>query len=92
MIILKRSFFDKAAESCGVPKETVMDLTKLSFAENKELYVENHKGICEFSNTVIRIKTRFSIIKITGADFKISHINKYDLLIEGVFSDIVFEH
>ncbi len=89
---MKRSIFDRAAEYYGVPKETVMNLTKLSFAENKELYIENHRGICEYSDNIIRIKTKFCVIKITGADFKISHINKYDLLVEGVFSDIVFEH
>lgn len=89
---MKRSIWDKAAEHCGVPKETVMNLTKLSFAENRELYIENHKGICEYSEELIKIKTKFSNIKIIGADFKISHINKYDLLIEGVFSEIVFEH
>ena len=89
---MKRSRIDKTAESLGLPKETVMDITKLSFAENRELYVENHKGLTEYTGEVIKIRTKSGIIKIKGADFLISHISKYDLLIEGVFSDICFEH
>ena len=87
----KRSVADKIAERAGLPKETVMELTKLSFAENKELYIENHKGILEYSDEIIRIKTKRFVIKITGADFCISYINKYDVLIEGVFYSVVFE-
>lgn len=89
---MKRSKLDKTAESLGLPKETVMDITKLSFAENKELYVENHKGLTEYTDELIKIKTKSGIIRIMGADFIISYIGKYDLLIEGVFSDISFEH
>ena len=80
------------SERLGVPKETVMDLTKLSFAENRELYIENHKGICQYTDELIRIKTKYSVIRITGADFMISYINKYDLLVEGIFYSITFEH
>ncbi len=89
---MKRNFYDKIAESYGVPKETVMNLAKLSFAENKELYVENHQGLMEYTDDIIKIKTKFGIIKLKGADFRISYIGKYDLLIEGVFSDVSFEH
>lgn len=89
---MKRSSFDRMTESCGVPKETVMDLSKLSFAENRELYVENYKGLLEYTDELLKIKTKSMIIKITGADFKISYMGKYDLLVEGVFSHISFEH
>ena len=89
---MKRSFFDKVTEAYGVPKETVMDLTKLSFAENRELYVENHKGILEYTEELIRIKTKSAVISVRGADFKVSYIGKYDLLVQGVFSDIAFGH
>lgn len=88
----KRTALDRMSEYNGVPKETVMDLTKLSFAENKELYIENHKGILEYTDEFMRIKTKHSVIKITGADFAVSYIDKYDLLIEGAFYSIVFEY
>ena len=88
----KRTSGDKISEFTGVPKETIMDLTKMSFAENRELYVENHKGIMEYTDEMLRIRTKYSVIKICGADFRISYINKYDLLVEGVFHSIKFEH
>ncbi len=89
---VKGAIGDKITEAAGVPKETIMDLTKLSFAENRELYIENHKGITEYSEDVIKIKTKYSVIKICGANFRISYINKFDLLLEGVFYSITFEH
>lgn len=88
----KRTLADRISEYNKVPKETVMDLAKLSFAENRELYIENHRGILEYTTELIRIKTKFSVIRITGADFCVSYINKYDILVEGVFHSIVFEH
>ncbi len=86
------SISDRIAERAGVPKETVTELAKLSFAENRELYIENHRGIAEYTSDCIRIRTKYCTVKITGADFCISYINKYDALIEGVFFSITFEH
>ncbi|MBQ7976330.1 MAG: YabP/YqfC family sporulation protein [Clostridia bacterium] len=88
----KRTIGDRISEYNAVPKETVMELAKLSFAENRELYIENHKGILEYTKELIRIKTGHSVIKITGADFCVSYINKYDVLVDGVFYSVVFEH
>lgn len=89
---MKRNIGDRISENMGVPKETIMDLSKLSFAENRELYIENHKGIIEYSEDVLRIKTKYSVIKICGADFRISYINQYDVLVEGIFYSVTFEH
>jgi len=89
---LKRAIGDRFCEYAGVPKETVMDLAKLSFAENRELYIENHKGINMYSEDTLKIRTKNCIINIKGTDFKITYINTFDALVRGIFFSITFEH
>ena len=89
---MKRKLGDRVSEYASVPKETLMDLTKLSFGENRELYIENHKGIEQYTSECIKIKAKFATIKIQGFNFKISYINKYDVLLEGIFHSVTFEH
>ena len=49
-----------------LPGEIILDLPKLTLTGNKNLIIENYKGIIEYSDKIIRINTKHHMIKVTG--------------------------
>ena len=54
------------AESMDMPKDVMMDLPKLSVCGDKEIYIENHKGLLEYSDEIISVKIRYISIIISN--------------------------
>lgn len=66
------------AQVLELPKELVLDLPHISMVGKEEIIIQNHNGILEYAEDVIRIKTKLGIVIISGRDLVISKItNEY---------------
>lgn len=88
---MRKSIRENVADVLGVPKETVMDLTKLELAGNRELYLENYKNIVEYTGQLIRVRTADGFLKITGEKLHISSMDLDGLFVQGYFRSVEFE-
>ena len=73
-----------------LPKEVVMDLPKITMFGDRNLLVENYKGIIEYDDNKIRINTGKGIIKVTGEKLVIMEITQEDLMIDGDIDTLEF--
>lgn len=64
-------------------EKTILELTG-----NSRLLVENHLGIQCYGSSVIRIRTDFGLLLITGDEMCFEFMSKYRLLIQGKISEI----
>ena len=78
------------AELLELPKEVVLDLPKLTLIGNFELYIENHKGLIEYTSERLRIGTSSGELVILGSRLGIAHIFRDSIGVEGVISGIEF--
>ena len=67
-----------------LPAEIVMDIPKIIITGNKEITIENHKGISSFEKNLIKVNSKVGNINIEGSDFEILYIlsmriNKNDI-------------
>ena len=67
-----------------------MDVPKITMLVNKNLLLENYKGIIEYENDRIRVNTNKGIIKITGTTLEIKEITSEDLMVNGEISTLEF--
>jgi len=81
---------EKMAELLELPKEIVLDLPKITMFGNKNLIVENYKGIIEYDNSRIRVNTGKGIIRVTGEGLIIKEITSEDLMIDGEILSLEF--
>ena len=79
------------AERLSFPKEIIMDLPKLTFIGNKEIDIENHKGIIMFKEEELKVKTNFGTITIKGADFEILFISGSNIVLSGIIEAVLME-
>ena len=73
-----------------LPAEIVMDIPKIIITGNKEITIENHKGIMIFERDKIKINTNMSPVEIKGHDFEILYIAASTITIKGYFDSIEY--
>lgn len=73
----------RISDSLELPKEVTLNIPILMVTGKNDIYIENHKGIIEYSNEILRINSEIGIIKITGKNLYIKEINKEEIFIVG---------
>lgn len=79
---------EKVAKMLEIPEEVVSDRPKITTVGRKEVFVENYRGIIEFTNEIVRINSNYGIITITGKNMKIREITNEDIIIVGDIDNI----
>lgn len=70
-------------EKLQLPKDITRGAFILTAIGNEELYIENYKGILEYTSTCIRIQGKNTYILVEGRNLKIDHYTEEDMLIKG---------
>jgi len=73
-----------------LPKDIVLDLPKIVMIGNMQMYIENHKGIIEYSKQRIRVNTNNGILRIIGKDMIIRTIVSEEIAIIGEIEVVEF--
>ncbi len=78
------------SEILELPKDIVLDLPRITLVGNLQIYIENHKGIIEYTKQRIRISTKSGVLRITGKNMVIRIIVTEEIVITGDISSIEF--
>ena len=74
-----------------MPKDVILDLPRISVCGDREIYIENHKGIMEYTDSSIRIKTDKEVVHINGSELRIIVLKSDRMVINGVFESVDYE-
>lgn len=81
---------ESVSELLELPKDIILDLPRITLLGNMQLYIENHKGIIEYSKLRIRVNTKSGIIRIIGKELLIKTIITEEIIICGNIEKIEF--
>ncbi len=81
---------ENISDMLELPKDTFMNLPQIIMLGNKEIYIDNYKGIIEYSDTVIRLNIGEKALKICGENLDIKGIGEEDITIDGSFCSVEF--
>jgi len=91
---LPRNPGDKIEKLMGdmldLPKDLVLELPRLIIIGNKELYLQNHKGIIDYSHELIRINLVRGYLEVQGESLQIRTIIPDEITIAGKISGVKF--
>jgi sporulation protein YqfC len=71
------------AEFLDIPKDLVLDLPKVTIVGRNELYIENHRGIIEYSLDRLRINLSRGFLEIEGSGLEIRALMADEMKISG---------
>lgn len=78
------------AEILELPKDIVLDIPKIILVGNLQIYIENHKGILEYTNTRIRVNTKLGTLSIIGKNLILKNIIAEEIIIVGEIREFQF--
>ena len=86
----KKSGRELLTDSLKLPRDMVLGEFKLSMTGNRELFIENYRGIAEYGEDAILLQTKGDILKITGKHLTIEYYTNEDMKISGIIANIQF--
>ena len=78
------------AEILELPKDIILDIPKITMVGNLQLYIENHKGIIEYTTNRIRINTKSGSLRIIGKNLLLKNIVVEEIVIVGEIQQVEF--
>lgn len=87
---MKKKFRENISDIFDLPKDTFVDLPKIILTGNREIYVENYRGILEYTDSIIRLNIGANALKVCGEELDIRAIGEEDITLNGTISSIEF--
>lgn len=82
---------EKVLSKLDFPPDIAMDLPKIIVIGNRQITIENHKGILVFENDLIKINSRIGTVSVKGNNFEILFIGETSISVSGTFKEILYE-
>ncbi len=79
----RESLREKAARLLDLPVDGVADLPKASLTGERELYLENYKGVLSYGREEIHVDGGPWVLRITGRELEIKAMRARELRIVG---------
>lgn len=73
----------RTAQALDLPGDVVAGLPRIEVTGNRELRMENHKGILAYGTQEIHISGGKLVVKVRGVDLELKSMNASELLIGG---------
>ena len=86
----KTSPKEMLVQSLKLPKDMMMGAFMLSMTGNKEAFIENYKGIIEYTDTCIMLQTKSGQVRFEGSGLVIEYYTNEDMKITGSISGVIF--
>lgn len=81
---------DTIVEALELPKDVVCGMPLFYACGNRELYIDNHKGILNYQSDFIVMKTKSCLIRIEGKELCIAFFSHDTVKITGQICKICF--
>lgn len=86
----KESKKELLVESLKLPKDMMMGSFMLSMIGNREVFIENYRGILEYTDTCILLQTKNGQVRFEGSGLMISYYTNEDMKINGCIASVIF--
>ena len=84
-------FSNKINQLLEVPREISGYDTKICIVGFDEMLIENYKGILEYEEFYIKVKTVLGNINISGFNLELEQVTEDDILVKGKIESIDIE-
>ncbi|MCM3746366.1 sporulation protein YqfC [Paenibacillus pasadenensis] len=85
---LNRKLRKLTADILDLPQDVAFDLPRMTMIGDRQLYIENHRGVLHFSSEQLRLQLSQGVLEVTGTDLIIRTIWTEEVFIEGKIQSI----
>lgn len=77
-------------ESLKLPKDSMLGASIISVTGNTDIFIENYKGILQYSSELILLQGKNCKIELKGKGLNIVYYTNEDMKISGVVESVCF--
>lgn len=88
--MMKESLKKKMACTTNLPKDVILGVPIITMTGQLEVCVENYKGIMEYTDTLIRIRSKVGQIRVTGRNMQIEYYTNDEMKITGQIKSVEY--
>lgn len=81
---------EKVSDKLNMPKDIVLNMPVIRVVGDKEILVENHKGLLEYTSSTLKLKSNLGNIVLKGSGFQIKDISDENIYISGTMESLNF--
>lgn len=85
---MKHKLKEEFTESLHLPKDLMFGSVIVTATGNREIYVENYKGILEYSEDKLKLQTKHCNLTICGKNLVISYYTNDEMKVTGCIQSI----
>ena len=82
----------KVAKISEAPEDVILGIPLITILGSIEINIENYGGIIEYTDSLIRIRTKVGQIIIKGKKLRIEQYTSDEMKIHGIINSIEFNH
>ena len=87
---MKKGLREKIAEITDIPKDFLINMPRITLLGNRELHIDNYKGLLEYTNELISVASTNKIIVVKGNGLIITRIVEKSVYIGGSILSVEF--
>lgn len=87
---MKESLKKKMACTTNLPKDVIFGVPIITMTGQLEVCVENYKEIMEYTDTLIRIRSKVGQIRVTGRNMQIEYYTNDEMKITGQIKSVEY--
>lgn len=80
----------KLADKLDLPQDVVLGKSRITIQGDAEIFIENHRGLLQYTNKEIKVKTKLFVLQILGTNLYIQEYHNDVLLIKGKIEGMQF--
>ncbi|MCL5935687.1 MAG: sporulation protein YqfC [Firmicutes bacterium] len=86
----KKKLKRQMSDMLEIPSDIIMDLPKIVLIGDLQLFIENHRGIVEYSAENVRVNVGDYEVAVSGEDLLLRNILPDEICLEGRIKGIQF--
>lgn len=87
---LKKKVKKQLSDFLEMPGDVIMDMPKITMVGDIKLYIENHRGIIEYSSTGVRVSVMEGEVAVAGEGLMLRNVLPDEICVEGKIKSLSF--
>ncbi|KMY50845.1 sporulation protein YqfC [Peribacillus loiseleuriae] len=77
-------------KTMDLPQDVMMDLPRITMIGQLHIYIENHRGLLNFTDTEVRLLLKNGQLLVKGRSFVIKTILPEEIMLEGKIDQVSY--
>lgn len=81
---------NRVSDAVNIPKDVILGVPLFRLIGREEFYIENYRGILEYTDTLIRIQTKIGQVQLSGCKLEIVYYTNDEMKVVGRIDKLEF--